>query len=539
MKKFAGLVVILAVLILGSYYGMGLITERTLKKDINMVNKSGGLHIDILEYHRGWFTSNAKFNWQLHIPERVVKNQDGQSTTTPAQDYAIDMPLTIYHGPIIFADSGVQFGLGYAYTDLVLPPKYDESFSTTFATGSSKPKLDMSVLVNYFNKSRMRINVPQFKLLTKDTNGQFEWLGMTNDVTVSSNLNTIDGDLTIDGMNFLKDDVKGTIGKVTSDYDLHQTKEGLYLGDASLSFPSVVITQKDQKIFEMEHFDVKTSSYIDGGLFSSDFKTSLEKIIANGKTYGPALLKMSIKNLDAQILAQLNDQVNKMQQAPEQQRQQIMISMLPELPKLFSKGAEFQISEVSFVMPEGKIEGDLLVALPKGDVSNPFELIQKVSGQGKLKVPAPVLKEILLTSAKQQLSQPSIQQAMIDHMQSNDQASAANQPATTEAKDVAGTDAKPNPDNQAATTVAVDNQTTAVVVDNQVTTSPQPQPVSPPLTGPELDKKAAVVADQKLASLVQSGLFVTNGSDYVVEFKLAAGQLSVNGQPFNPAMMKF
>jgi len=445
------------------------------------------------------------------------------------------MPLTIYHGPVIFADSGVQFGLGYAYTDLVLPPKYDESFATTFAEGSTKPKLDISVLVNYFNKSRLRINVPQFKLFVKDTKGQFEWLGMTNDVTVSSNLNTIDGDLTIDGMNFLKDDVKATVGKITSEYDLHQTKEGLYLGDASMFFPSVVVTQKDQKIFEMEHFDVKTSSDIDGGLFNSDFKTSLEKIIANGKTYGPALLNMSIKNLDAQVLAQLNEQVNKMQQAPEQQRQQIMLSMLPELPKLFSKGAEFKISEVSFVMPEGKIEGDLLVALPKGDVSNPFELIQKVSGQGKLKVPAPVLKEILLTSARQQLSQPSIQQAMIDQMQNNGQvsqpATTEAQPATTQAQDAAGTtDAQPSPDNQAAA---------AVAGDNQATTTQPPQPVSPPLTGPELDKKAAVVADQKLASLVQSGLFVANGSDYIVEFKLAAGQLSVNGQPFNPAMMKF
>lgn len=32
MKKLTGLVIILAVLILGGYYGMGILTERTVKK---------------------------------------------------------------------------------------------------------------------------------------------------------------------------------------------------------------------------------------------------------------------------------------------------------------------------------------------------------------------------------------------------------------------------------------------------------------------------------------------------------------------------
>ena len=40
MKKLAGLIIILAVLILGGYYGMGVLTEKTIKKDIAIINQS-------------------------------------------------------------------------------------------------------------------------------------------------------------------------------------------------------------------------------------------------------------------------------------------------------------------------------------------------------------------------------------------------------------------------------------------------------------------------------------------------------------------
>jgi hypothetical protein len=39
--------------------------------------------------------------------------------------------------------------------------------------------------------------------------------------------------------------------------------------------------------------------------------------------------------------------------------------------------------------------------------------------------------------------------------------------------------------------------------------------------------------------MVASGLFVLQGSDYVMVLKLAEGQLSVNGKPFNPTMIQY
>lgn len=515
MKKIIGLVVVLAALVLGSYYGTGLVTERTIKKNIDVINQSNGLFAEIEQYNRGWFTSNAVLNWRLHLPPRMSKDEAGQPITIPAKDYAIKMPLTIYHGPIIVANDGVKFGLGYAHTDITMPPAYDEKFTNLFTPESTKPQLSLNLFVNYLNNSRLHVGLPSFKLISKQNGDQFEWLGMDSHVSISSNLDNIDGGITIDGATLNKQQLKATLSKLTTDYDLHQTEAGLYLGNANLTLPSFVVTQNNQKIFDLETFDVQSSSDVNGDLFNTHFKTSLAKVFAHGKTYGPAVFEMSVKNLDAQVLAEINNKLNTIQQsAADTARQQALLALLPDLPRLFSKGAQFEVSKLSFVMPEGEMQGNLLVSLPKGDAGNPFQLIQKVQGHGKLKIPASVLKELMVTSAKQKLiaQQPTLQQAMAQQLSADP---AAKTEVATETK----------------TTVdpATTTKTTTVI------TTEQPKP----LTVAEIEQQAITQVDQKLTTMTQTGLVTLQGNEYIIEVTLAQGQLSINGKPFNSAMLQF
>lgn len=537
MKKLIGLVVILAVLILGSYYGMGLVTERTIEKNIDVINQSNGLFVDIEQYDRGWYTSTALLNWRLHIPERQTKDAAGQVTTIPAQDYKVEMPLTVYHGPLIFADNGVKFGLGYAHSKVAMPQMYAEKFSNLFTDESTKPTLDLSLYVNYLNNSRFHVGLPTFKLISKQGGDQFVWYGMDSHVSVSSNMKNIDGGVTIDGASLTKNKMNAVLGKVVSNYDLHQTDAGLYLGTASISLPSFVVTENEQKIVNLEQVDIQSSSEIESGLFNTYFKASLNKLTAHGKTYGPALLEMSIKNLDAQVLAEINAAANKIQQGSDTERQQALVTMLPQLPKLFSKGAQFEISKLSFIVPEGAIKGQLLVSLPQGDAGNPFQLLQKVQGHGTLAVPGPVLKGLIQASVRQKLlSQPSIQQAMVQQMNANQ----------TQATTPASTDTPAPTDATAAQTPAVpapaapEPAVPAPASDAQGNTA-QPATVdqSKPLTVAEIEQQATAQTDQKLATMVQVGLLSLQGNEYVIEVNLAQGQLTVNGKPFTPAMMQF
>lgn len=487
MKKLAGLVVILAALVLGGYYVMGIATERTVKHNLDTVNQSNGLNVVVAEYNRGWFTSFAILNWTMQVPERVVKSADGQSQVVPAQNYTMKMPLTVYHGPFIFADKTVKFGLGYARSDIHIPAEYNQQFNATFTGDSTQPVLDISFFVNYLNNSQIDLTVPEFKLVAKQ-GGQLDWMGMNSSVNVTSDADKVEGKFTIVGLLFNKDDMKAVLGNIISDYNLHQTSNGLYLGDASISMPSLVVTKKDDKLFELSKFEVYTSSDINDGLFSTHFKSSIQKIIANGKNFGPGSLEISLRNLDAEVLARINQQINTTQHGTDTEKQQAMLAMLPEIPKLFSKGAEFELSELSFAMPQGTIEGNLLITLPAGDTSNPFMMLQKVEGKGKVKIPADVIKLVLNEMNKQKV--------------------------------VAQTAAQPAP-------ATADSTSTSVAT------------AQPAGSIADTANQAVTMTEAQLTAMLESGFIVKEGNYYVLEVAFVQGNLSVNGKPFTPAMVKF
>jgi len=484
MKKLAGLIIILAVLVLGGYYGMGFMTERTIKKNIDVINQSNGLYADIEQYDRGWFSSDAKVKWRLHVPERVTKDANGNSKTIAAQDFQMEMPLIIHHGPFIFANNKMRFGMGYAETVFPLPQQYSKQFDEAFTAESVKPQLDLNVYVNYFNTTTTDMSIPAFKLIPKDKSGTFSWLGMNGSTTMSPKMDKVEGDLVINGMSMEKDTTKMTVGKISGDYDLHQTLAGLYLGDANIELPKISVMDKDQKIFELSDFSLSSSSDIEDSLFSTHFSAGLKSIWANGKNYGPGQIEISLRNLDAEVLAGINRQATAMQSGNDAERQRAMMALMPEIPKLFNKGAELEISTLNMTLPEGTIEGNMLITLPKSENSNPFELMQKVQGNAKLKMPTVVLKQLLQQSVLQQMSkQPEIQQALIQQMQST-----------------------------------------------------QDQSAAPALTTAQL---AAAQADKQISAMEQSGLISLQGTDYVIELTLNQGKLNVNGKPFDPSMMKF
>lgn len=487
MKKLAGLVIVLAVLILGGYYGMGVLTERTIKKNIEAINQTNGLLADVDEYHRGWFCSDAKIKWRLHVPERIVKDADGNSQTVAAQDYQMEMPIKIHHGPIIYSDNQLRFGVGYAQTVFALPKQYNQQFDDQFSSESVKPQLDLSIFVNYLLHSEIEAALPHFKLIGKNGTGVFDWNGMNSTLSISSNKDHIDGDVVIDGMSFTKEESKITLSKVTAEYDLHQTIAGIYLGDANFNMPSFDVTDKKETVFRVKDFSLGSNSDIENNLFSTHFNLGLKSVEANKKTYGPGELEITLRNLDADTLGKINQQTATMQNGTEAERQQAMMALLPELPKLFSKGAELEISKCTLKIPEGSIDGNLLVSLPKGDSSNPFELIQKIQGHAKLKAPAALVKQLMQQSVLQQMAkQPELQQVLVQQLQ--------------EGSATAGDSSQP------------------------------------PLTQEQI---ATMQADKQIATIEQNGLVVASGSDYVIEIGLDQGKFAINGKPFDPAMLKF
>jgi uncharacterized protein YdgA (DUF945 family) len=491
MKKITGLVAILIVALLGGYYATGVLTEKTLKNNIAAINDPNGLAVNFSEYHRGWFKSTAILETKLHIPAHVVKGANGQAETTPEQNLRLPLPMTINHGPIIFSRKGIHFGYGYAHSVVQIPAEYQAQFDAMFTKESQKPHFDISILVNYLNHSTIKLGIPAFKATTIENNINFAWKGMLSSSKLSPGMDKLVGDFHIKGFHADKGtDLDVNMGTFDVDYNLKKVASGVFLGPTNLSFDSFTVKAKDNDLFQLSEFKIKSNNGIKDNLFYASINVELEKIEANKKVYGPGKLDISIKNLDSASLLKIHQQAMTMQQSDESQRQRQMMAMLPDLPALLSKGPELEIAKFEFTMPEGVIKSHLKFVIPQEENSNTLQMIQKIQGNGKISIPAPVLKMIMLQSVKQKIAtQPNTQQVLVEQLQKD----------------------SPNPT--------------------------QPAPVATPALA--IDQQATTQVDSQIANLISSGVIVQDGNNYVLEFELKEGKLIVNGKPFNQAMMHY
>ena len=482
MKRIISILVILVVIVLGGYFSTGLVTEHTLKKNLSTLNQANLLSVDLAKYHRGFFKSEAELTWRMQTPERITQQDDGRSLVVPPKSYMFDMPVTIYHGPVILASKHVRFGLGMAHGELSLPEAYAKEFSEVFTSNSTRPNLIIDAFVTYFNKTQLEARLPAFKLFSKEDQSQIEWLGMNSLFVFSPDAARFQGDIALDGLRLIGEKLQLMLEQITSSYDIHKSASGLYLGEASFHLPMFQLTDKSNTELKLKQIDVTSNTDVTDDLFASSLDVAFERLNMHDKTYGPAEINMSAKNLDANVLANLNSRATQLQQAGinRAQAQQAMLSLLPDVPKLLSKGAVFEISKLSIKLPEGLMNGSLRVAFPESKTDAPLQLLPKVEGEGQLNIPALFIKSLLASSYKQKLLT-----APVVHTE----------PAVT--------------DEAAETQVATVN----------------------------LDQQATHQADQKLADLIRAGALQAKGSDYVLELKLSAGRLLVNGHPFHSGML--
>jgi uncharacterized protein YdgA (DUF945 family) len=511
MKKIITIALVFVLVVLGGYFSTGLITERTLKKNLSTLNQANDLSVELVGYRRGLFQSTADLTWHMQMPEKVIKKDDGRAVVVPAKVYTFDMPLVVYHGPVLFEKNHIRFGLGAAQGHLTLPEAYASEFSNIFTPQSTQPQLVINLFVTYLNKTHLEVEVPAFQLVMKRDQSQVEWLGMRSDLRFSPESTHLQGHFALDGLRLMSEKANIVLNKITSTYNVHKAENGLFLGEANLNLPVLKITDKKQTEFELQQLEFTSKSTLQNDSFGSSFHAAFKRLVSQDKTYGPGEFEVGIKNLNATVLAELNQDVNQLKQTGTTgaDTQQLLFSLLPKLPKLLEKGTVFEVSTLKLALPEGAVDGSMRVAFPQStsETNSPIQAFPKVEGEGHLKMPATFVKSLLVRSFQQELLRA--------HLDKNNNKT---QEASADKQPLAPTlpNAKPQ-------------QTTDKTKDTTVA----------PVTLAELNQQAVHHADQKLADLIQLGVLKAKGADYVLDLKLSSGRLLVNGQPFHSGMLSF
>jgi uncharacterized protein YdgA (DUF945 family) len=154
------------------------------------------------------------------------------------------------------------------------------------------------------------------------------------------------------------------------------------------SLPSFVVKNGDVAMVEVKSLEASSSTDVNDDMFDASISLSLDKVTAQGKTYGPGHLSLSLQQLDAETVSNINQIAQKAKNGSESERQQAMLSIIPQLPKLLSKGATLSLTDTSMTFPEGRVDLSLKTVLPATtESSNPLTLMKDIKGEGSVSMP--------------------------------------------------------------------------------------------------------------------------------------------------------
>lgn len=512
MKKLIGLLLIILVIILAGYYGMGYLTESTMKKSIVALNEKGtnGPMVKLQSYHRGWFTSQAVLDWTIYLPEHLTP----ASETNPGdlKPHQVTVPVKIWHGPFIFSSQGFKCGLGYAHAQVEMPSSANKMFNEVFTADSTRPNLDLDLFINFFKQAFYKIKLLPMALKAQQGDAVFDWSGLTLTFNVSPDMNSLKGQNELGALIFRANNntEQGEIAPVINHYSLHRYKDNLYYGNADLLIPDVSLTKNNEKTFVIKKLELDSIIDIKNDLVNQDSKLLLKELFVQKRNYGPVKIELALRNLDANALISITNKLNQLQTEPSvfpaMASSQKLLVVLPDLPLLLSKGPEFEIKTLQFKLPEGELSGTLFLSLPQQDSSPLLGLVQKLQGRGEIHIPSVLLKQLFAETIKRKLLLPP--------------------PAAATDTEAANLSNKPTD----AVVVPAPDTVTANNSDASLQAAAQAQ---------DVQQQAVILADKRLESMMQSGLLTLENNAYTLRFTLDKGQLLVNGKPFQSEMIQF
>lgn len=500
MRKwlYVALIAVILAILSVAYYITGVRAEKEFERFLESAENFPNVTVTADHYQRGWIKSTVHINAVLHQPAQQY-TQDDEIKTLPAQDISFSFNTDIYHGPIIVENNHVSLGLGYAQAEIPLPNEVLSQFDNLFTADSIKPTFVVSLLLKYRDRLDVGFDVPAFELTSKDKQAQINWKGFESLWKLTAKLSRTRGHVKFNGATFKNHEAHGEMGSMYLKYDLEDTTSQILSGNASLNLQSVLFSPAGGSSLVVHGFQAATINHVHDGLVSSSLKADVSDLSFHGVDYGPGVLNVSATNLDAKALNQIQEQLQAVNGSDlsDAQQQVLLLTILPELPRLLGKGATFEVKQFQVSVPEGLILATADIKLPHQEKSdpNPLQLLNQLQANANVEVPVLWLNNMAIDLLKFKIEQNQLMQKEI----------------------------------------IVKNEADAVATGQKASST---EAIAKLLTSQEIDILAVQQAKEQLNKLVENGVLIKKDNIYSIKLTFKQGSLMVNGKPFNGNMIQ-
>ena len=338
-----------------------------------------GITVESESMQDGWFNSEGQHRIKLSdgILQKVLP---GVKYIDLDKDIDVLVNTKFHHGPIAFSALGGKGG----------------SFSPVLAVGESTFKIETDghqvdipgTLYTQVNTTgsggKARYSIESFSQKTDDAQIDFE--GLDFDFDISDKGQAVNGkgktgEFSIVGNNGDKILMSG----LKFDADAEDSL-GVWLGGGSFSLEDMSIKSSDGQNFSISNINVSSESDGDKKTIDSEAKFSIGSFDISGMKFEDFTFNIEMNNFDTQAMIAL-EKATKSETLDQ-------AAMMDSFKQMVANSPKIDISELSVVTPQGKVEADLHLRLPdEVDMGFfPLSLFPQIQGDANLRIPVAVIE---------------------------------------------------------------------------------------------------------------------------------------------------
>lgn len=225
----------------------GLLFKSNYYHFVKLVNQDGRVKIDVKNYKRGWFRSQATVNITLINTDLTDINLINPSPEHAIEPTSFVIDETIYHGPIIYNKfkNAIEFGYASMQNNLHISHEFE---SNLLDTPKDTGVLRVYMLASFDGQWRGHLEIPRMQIPIQVL-GKIIWYGLNGDFRINIEddlirrlkVNMHVGSIVLEG-----DDSNVFLSRVTIDpieytYDAVRQRIGLWTGNTTISTDSIRI----------------------------------------------------------------------------------------------------------------------------------------------------------------------------------------------------------------------------------------------------------------------------------------------------------
>ncbi|MEE2733467.1 MAG: DUF945 family protein [Pseudomonadota bacterium] len=264
MKKLVIYVVAIGVGVLLSFpLVTGFALERAYQSRVASMPQQPGVEITAESYDRGWFGSQALVRVRLHPAEWLG------DPTLVSESFDLLVKSDLQHGPVLFTDLGVRFGLGYG--NLGFAGDNPEGLAQTLSEWLAATPLTIQTIIYFDQTAHTELEIQAYSADEGEDHIRFG--GLSASLLTSADLTRFDASFLIRPSSLLTTDLALDMTEASGAMNYQGNNPYTLVGESVFALPRLALNSKAFSLI-LEDIKLNHGSQLNQG--KMDFFQTLE-----------------------------------------------------------------------------------------------------------------------------------------------------------------------------------------------------------------------------------------------------------------------